>query len=141
MDKFDSATMIFFSITDAFTSFGITILFYQIGKNEYSKSRNSKETNRERSKIPSQQEEAWQQRLGHKNFKDSEVDEGGDLSKLCQDEIGLIPSYTEGGYGQLYTNPQETKILSDKGTYIQSENSKQPSIFQNYLSEVEEEEK
>jgi hypothetical protein len=53
MTKFDYACMIFFSITDAFTSFGITILFYQIGKNEYSKSNNAKElSHRDKSEMP-----------------------------------------------------------------------------------------
>jgi hypothetical protein len=42
MDDFDFACMVYFSITDAFTSFGITILFYQIGKNEYAKSNEAK---------------------------------------------------------------------------------------------------
>jgi hypothetical protein len=53
MDQFDYSSMIFFSITDAFTSFGITIFFYQIGKNEYSKSKNAKEhRQREKSEMP-----------------------------------------------------------------------------------------
>ena len=83
----------------------------------------------------------WQLRLGHKNFKESPVDDGGDLSKLCQDEIPVLPSSTESGYGVMYTIPLETKMMTEKGGILHKEEKKQLKLFQNYQSELEEEEK
>lgn len=48
-----------------------------------------------------------------------------------------MPSPTESGYGQLYTKMHETKISYEKTLRDESK----PKLFQNYQSELDEEEK
>ena len=65
--------MIYFSICDAFTSFGITVMFYYVARSETRTQQERKISLKTRLKH------------GHSNYKKSEVDQGGDLSKLCAD--------------------------------------------------------
>jgi hypothetical protein len=85
MNTFDNICMIFYSISDALTAFGITFMFYQIGIHEY-------ETNVQKQiqtnlPLSHKRDEVWKSRLGHENFKNSDVDAGGDLSKLCESDL------------------------------------------------------
>ena len=86
--------------------------------------------------MPARQQEVWELRLGHKNFQNSNVDNGGDLSKLCEDELTQIAATTEGGYLQI----KETQVMTEKPSFDKSE-EKKANLFQNYPSELEEEEK
>lgn len=78
MNVYDNVCMIFFSISDAFTSFGITVMFFYVGQSEV----NSKKKGEER-------KFSLKTRLkyGHSNYKKSEVDDGGNLEKLCEDPL------------------------------------------------------
>jgi hypothetical protein len=58
-----------------FTSLGITVMFFFIGRSEYESSQTRKFSVKTKAK------------LGHENFKDSVVDEGGDLKKLCEESL------------------------------------------------------
>lgn len=72
---FDETSIIFFSVNDTLTSLGITVMFFFIGRSEYESSQSRKFSLKTKSK------------LGHDNFKDSMVDEGGDLKKLCEESL------------------------------------------------------
>ena len=75
MKIFDQACIIFYTINDTLTSLGITVMFFFIGRSEYENCQERKFTLKTKAK------------LGHDNFKDSVVDEGGDLKKLCEESL------------------------------------------------------
>jgi hypothetical protein len=75
MKIFDQACIIYYTINDTLTSLGITVMFFFIGRSEYENSQERKFSLKTKAK------------LGHDNFKDSVVDEGGDLKKLCEESL------------------------------------------------------
>ena len=76
MVKLDYVSMIFYSVNDGLTGLSITIMFYLVGRSERKNLSTSKNSIK---KLAN--------KYGHSNFRKSEVDEGGDLSELCCENI------------------------------------------------------
>jgi hypothetical protein len=75
MQIFDQFCIIYYSVNDMFTSLGITVMFFFIGRSEYENTQSRKFSLKSKEK------------LGHENFKKSDVDDGGDLTKLCEESL------------------------------------------------------